>query len=197
MELFQPDVPQDGLALAAFNAPMYINNNSMIKKSIWHPFDPFTWGQNAQVLNNTTTKRPVGGDSPLDAARAAWYLSCVPYISDSAVAPLATALSYATHLSRESQVAGALYQRLCRNAGNFKLSEIEDELGYRIEMIDICSDTGEKKRVDPYYSKQLHQSVHASILQHRGGCFYPLRHARHGSMSNGHKHVECDAACVF
>lgn len=171
------------MARAAMQAPLCLR-----RYSIWHPFDVHTWKNTPDATdptNPTKPPMPVGGESATEAAQVAWLMSCSPYVNASVVPPLASALAYATHMSRESAVADALYQRLAKTAGNVVLKDIEDEMNCRLEEVEVELD-GSTRRVDPYCSKQLVRTLEDSVRAHVSWldatmtCMQGLEASQHG-----------------
>ena len=143
------------MAMAALGAPLRQSGSS-----IWGPFDAHSWSDSAP-----SGAMPVGGESNTEAAQVAWYVSCVPYLRNSVEKPLASALRYAVHLTRESSIANGLYQQLSKVAGNIHIREVENQMKCRVEEIDVQLSTG-TQRMDPYCYKQLRSILETSVRAH-------------------------------
>lgn len=123
------------------------------RKALFEPFLLFSWTQDDKPF----------GDLKCEAEDVAWFLSCVPWVSEWSGDDTARALGYACHLRRERKNFEALYGGMRKNLDQLvHMQEVEVAIEGRWCEKDLWSERN-ARRMDPYFFKVLQEVVSKSL----------------------------------
>ena len=133
-------------SMAAYGAP---------RRAPFEPFQLFSWTQDTKPL----------GDVKCEAEDVAWFLSCVPWMSESCTDHTARALGYACHLRRERKDFETLYGGMVKGLDRLvHMSEVEAAIHGSWSEKDLWTESN-VRRMDPYFFRVL-QDVVSKSMQH-------------------------------
>ena len=129
--------------------------------SIFEPFRRFAWAQKDD--------QPIGS-SEQEAREVAWFMSCVPWMSDVSTDSTSKALSYSCHLRIEKRRFECLYESMQKKKVDrlVHMSEVEVAIQGQWCERDLYTQ-GQDRRLDPYFYRSLQEELAGSLQRHIDG----------------------------